>query len=669
MQKNLPFRQVHLDFHTSPSIPQVGWDFNPQEFAWTLKQAHVNSVTVFAKCHHGYSYYPTKVGTSHPQLKPGLDLMGEMIKAAHEVGIRTPIYTTVMWDELAWATHPEWRVVFAGQPVTAMHVSNTPLKPGWKDLCLNTGYADYVIAQIKEILDGYDGDGLFIDIVQMRDCVCNRCMHDMLAMGFDPADPDQRASFGLQATRRFMQRANQVIHSKKSDQNIFFNNRTRMTTPPEIGARAEKEFFTHFELETLPAILWGYEHFPIYIRYFQTFDIPLVGMTSRFDTIWGDFGGYRNPAALEYECFQALAHGASCSIGDQLHPRGKLDADVYRLIGQVYEKVEQCEPWCIDSQALPEIGVFTASTSENVSDGIPDADKGSWRVLEQLKHQFQFIDASVDLSNYRLVILPDEIRVDSDIAEKLSEYIRSGGSMLMSGCSGLDEERADFWLAEEMGVHYAGPAPYTPDYIVPTEAIAQEVDVKHTVSMLEGVQITPEPGVQVLAWCGKPYFNRTWDHFCSHQYSPLEEKIDDPLIVQNGKIIYIARRLFSEYARFSRRPHRQIIDACLRRLLPDPRVGKHNLPVTAVITVRQQRRDLIVHLLNYVPQRRSDLLDVLEDVTPLHDVSVSIRHDGKPAAVRLAPEGLDLPWQWQDGYVQFTLPVLNGYQIVQIKAP
>ena len=28
----LPFRQIHLDFHTSPLIPGVGEDFDPQEF-------------------------------------------------------------------------------------------------------------------------------------------------------------------------------------------------------------------------------------------------------------------------------------------------------------------------------------------------------------------------------------------------------------------------------------------------------------------------------------------------------------------------------------------------------------------------------------------------------------------------------------------------------------
>ena len=93
----LPFRQVHLDFHTSPLIPDVGSEFDPDEFARTLEAAHVNSVTLFGKCHHGMSYYPTEVGVVHPALKR--DLLGEQIRACQNGGIRTPIYISVVWDE------------------------------------------------------------------------------------------------------------------------------------------------------------------------------------------------------------------------------------------------------------------------------------------------------------------------------------------------------------------------------------------------------------------------------------------------------------------------------------------------------------------------------------------------------------------------------------------
>jgi len=661
----LPFRQVHLDFHTSPHIPDVGAGFNADEFVRTLQAAHVNSVTVFAKCHHGYSYYPTQVGTPHPHLRR--DLLGEMIAACHGAGIRVPVYTTVVWDELAWATHPEWRQLSPDGHVVGP--SDSPLKPGWKNLCLNTGYADYVVAQINEILELYDGDGLFIDIVRYAPvpCVCTTCLGQMMAQGVDPEDAGQLRRFALQAERRFMARTSQAIRAKKPGQSIFYNSRLRVAWDPEWGNRPEMDAFTHLEIESLPGGLWGYDHFPLYARYYQTFDRPLLAMTGRFHTAWGDFGGLRNREALAFECFQALAHGAACSIGDQLHPRGRLDTAVYERIGQVYAEVERREPWCAGTQLLPEIGVLTANAEQRLgSGGIHESDRGALHVLEQLKHQFQFIDAGSDLSPYAVVILPDEVPVDEALAARVRDYLAGGGRLLVTGRSGLDQARGDFVLAEEMGVHYAGPAEFAPDYLVLAPELAGGIEPMLHVCQLQGTRVTVEPGAQVLAHSGAPYFNRTWRHFCSHRYTPMDRPTGEPVVAQNDNVIYLARPLFREYAESSRRVHRQVLANYLRRLLPRPRVGTHNLPSTAIVTVRQGGDDLLVHLLHYVHQRRGRDLDVIEDLLPLHDVTVSVRATQCPSAVHLVPEGQAVDWAWEDGYVRFTIPRLNGYQIVQL---
>jgi hypothetical protein len=57
---DLRYRQVHLDFHTSEFIPEVAKDFDAEAFAQKLKQANVDSITCFARCHHGWLYYPSK---------------------------------------------------------------------------------------------------------------------------------------------------------------------------------------------------------------------------------------------------------------------------------------------------------------------------------------------------------------------------------------------------------------------------------------------------------------------------------------------------------------------------------------------------------------------------------------------------------------------------------
>ena len=109
ISSHLPFRQVHLDFHTSEAIPGIGSAFRPDEWAQTLREAHVNSVTCFSCCHHGWSYHPTRVGAMHPHL--GFNLLRAQIDAAHACGIRVPVYLTAGNNQRLAMEHPEWREI------------------------------------------------------------------------------------------------------------------------------------------------------------------------------------------------------------------------------------------------------------------------------------------------------------------------------------------------------------------------------------------------------------------------------------------------------------------------------------------------------------------------------------------------------------------------------
>lgn len=136
----LPFRQIHLDFHTSPAVPSVGEAFRASEFAEILKDAAVNSITIFAKCNQGMSYYPTKVGVMHPHLK--FDLLGEMIEACHSQDIRTVIYISTMYDQYAWQHHGDWRVLDAEGREAGLFQETGPLKAQLGRVCINTPYLE-----------------------------------------------------------------------------------------------------------------------------------------------------------------------------------------------------------------------------------------------------------------------------------------------------------------------------------------------------------------------------------------------------------------------------------------------------------------------------------------------------------------------------------------------
>ena len=48
-------RQIHLDFHTSKYLQNIGKDFDKVSWQEALKEANVQSINIFAKGHHGYS--------------------------------------------------------------------------------------------------------------------------------------------------------------------------------------------------------------------------------------------------------------------------------------------------------------------------------------------------------------------------------------------------------------------------------------------------------------------------------------------------------------------------------------------------------------------------------------------------------------------------------------
>ena len=98
------YRQVHLDFHTSECIEHIGEKFSRENFQRALQTGHIDSITVFSKCHHGWSYHPTDVGEMHPHLS--FDLLGEEVAAAHEIGVKTPIYLSAGLDEKLARRHP-----------------------------------------------------------------------------------------------------------------------------------------------------------------------------------------------------------------------------------------------------------------------------------------------------------------------------------------------------------------------------------------------------------------------------------------------------------------------------------------------------------------------------------------------------------------------------------
>ncbi|MBT6148729.1 MAG: beta-galactosidase [Gemmatimonadetes bacterium] len=659
MTADLRFRQIHLDFHTSEHIAGIGSKFDADQFADTLVRAHVDSITCFARCHHGWIYYDTTTNPErrHPHLER--NLLAEQIKACHARGIRVPIYVTVQWDQYTTERHPEWICIGAD----GSQQGTPPYEAGfYRKLCVNTPYVDFLKSHVKEILQTLPTDGLFFDIVQPNDCSCYQCRQDMIAEGLDPADATQRRAFGLRTVNEFKRDMTAFVRQHNADCTIFYN-------AGHVGPRHRQitDAYTHLELESLPSGGWGYLHFPLTIRYARNLGLDCMGMTGKFHTTWGDFSSFKNPAALEYECFMMLANGAKCSVGDQLHPEGEICQATYDLVGDVYSRVEAAEPWCRGARPLTDIGVMTPEEFTGGSHGdLPEAAMGAVRMLQEGAQQFDIVDSHADLARYKVLILPDAIEVNENLATKLSAYVDGGGALLASHRSGLDPA-GEKMAVQEFGVQLKGEAPYSPDFLTPEAEIGDGLAETGHVMYLRGVEVEAGSSAKVLASVAVPYFNRTHEHFCSHNHTPSSGRLEYPGIVQNGRCIYFAHPVFTQYTQNAPRWCKQLVLNALGRLLQEPLV-QLDAPSTALATLNQQDEParLVLHLLHYIPERRGARFDVLEDVIPLHDTGVSVCAPGPVSAVRCVPLGDEIPFELDEGRVRFVLPRLEGYQIIEL---
>ena len=664
------FRQVHLDFHTNETIPGIGSRFDAKAFGKAFKDAYVDSVTVFSKCHHGVSYHPTSVGKMHPHLE--FDLLRAQIDALHAEGINAPVYLTATWDELAAFEHPEWRTVSpdGSLPVFRPETGNGA---GWAFLDYATPYLDYLVAQTEEVMVNYpDADGIFMDISFQLPSISSSAKTKMEAQGLDWTDAHDREIFTNQSVENYFIAIRDAVQKHDPKMPLFFN-----SGHMRRGLRKHyADYYTHLELESLPTAGWGYEHFPLSARYVDPLGIPFLGMTGKFHTHWGEVGGYKKPEALLYECGAMLAHGARCSIGDHLHPTAQIDQSTVDIIRPAYKWVAEREAWAADTTNRADIALLSVEAASRPRlSGVPGhhegPDEGAVRTLLEGKFAFDVVDLDSDYSPYRLLILPDAIAVDESLRAKVENFVAGGGKVLLTGRSGIDPETG---FVFDVGAEWQGSsANQGGDYVLPIPPLRADFVNDPLFMYQPAEQITLTDGASLGA-VYEPYFDRTPRHFSGHINTPSKPDAS-PFAAgsSKGSFTYFAFPIFSCYHQVGAVAILEMAEKLIEGALGGKRLVTTSLPRAGRVTVRSQpgmRRD-VVHLLHASPALRGTTrgaaVQPIQDLVTLHDIEIGIKAAGQVAAVTLVPENQPLQFSLSGDQLSFNVPAVRGHQMVEVR--
>src|SRR5205085_9417788 len=134
-----------------------------------------------------------------------------------------PIYISVMCDEFAADTHPEW-ICRAPDGKT---VGAGPLEAGWQIVDMSSPYQEYLAEQTREVLRLFRPvDGIFFDMCWDQPSVSNYAKEAMEREGLDAEKEEDRNKHAHLVALRYMKRFAKMVKDVTRGATIFFNGRS-----------------------------------------------------------------------------------------------------------------------------------------------------------------------------------------------------------------------------------------------------------------------------------------------------------------------------------------------------------------------------------------------------------------------------------------------------------
>ena len=630
-------RQVHLDFHTSEHLKNIGEKFDKASWQKALVDAHVSSINIFAKGHHGFSYYPTKVGTQHPNL--GFDLLKSQLEASHEIGIKTPFYFAIGWSVLDAVTHPEWVIKNKngkskiGDLIQSLNAEDPYPNFTWELLMPEGGYLEMILKQTEELCKNYELDGFWYDIIPNNAINYNAYSRaGFKKAGIDVDNDLEVEMHHVEKLKFFMASCNAIIKKYHPDASIFYNWSTHMNNSNTFKYKLY-EYNTSYDLEDLPTTWEGYNEFPLRAKYFSNMGKPVTGMSGKFHTAWGEFGGFKYPNALKYEAASMIAFGANVNFGDQLHPSGIIDSETYKNIGSAFSYVKSIEAFGPGGKQVAKTGLWM--TFDN------HTEQAASLLLLDTQTNYVVVNNLKDWSDLELIIIPSKPNLSDKNVETLNQFVADGGKLLVLGEGALKRDKSGFAL--DVGGTYLGKASYDVDYTVVSEALSKNVVRSPFLNYMPAIKIKPDANVKLLASIQEPYFSRTKAHYTSHQNTPYNlQPATHPAIYRDGNIMVVAHPLDKMYLKYGAQIHRELFKNTLDALLTTPMV-RANLPSSGRVNLLHfpEKNRYVAHLLYAVPVQRG-VAQVIDDLVPIYDTTVEIMLKENIKKAYLMPGNIEL---------------------------
>ena len=642
------FFGIHYDLHADAQDTELGRELTPEHLRERLLRTRPDWVQTDCKGHPGYTSWPSQVGSTSPGVvKDSLRIYRDVTK---ELGIKLGVHYSGVWDFRAVELHPEWaRLDAQGQR-------------NKQAVCLLSNYdAQLMIPQMLEIIDKYDVDGFWVDGENWADapCWCERCKAEFSRRTGNRDIPtktgqphwEEWLAFHRQLFVEHVARYSNAVHARKPTCLVTSNWMYSAREPDPVTAPID--YLTgDFEHQ------WGGDSAALEGRMYD-------GRNMSWDLMAWTFtktGNMEEPPPwvtktathLEQEISEVVALGGSVMVYENPQRSGWLTGWHNDLMAEVARFCRARQDTCWKSKSVPQAAVLHLAESYylhnsplfNYGEAVQPV-QGALQTLLETHHSTDLLaeDAALRRMNeYKLVVVPEQMRLSREMLKALGAYAHAGGYVLVSG--------------EHLARDYPALVGASAEGQPLTERIYLPVGSEVVPVSPPWQPVTPAEGTQVLT-------------YRLSQQEPKKDATDQAVVTRRrlgkGAIIAVHGPIFRDYDRAHYPSLRRFIGDLVQGL-DIPWAATVEAPPRLEMVLRQKDGKLLVNLINRgAGETLSPSRVIVEELAPVENVVVRIRRDTRPKSVSVVPADMPIDWSYQSGFVTAKLPRVETHRVVVLE--
>ncbi len=665
------FFGLHFDLHPSAEDTQLGADLTEELVAALLERVRPDFVQYDCKGHAGYTGYPTKVGWPSPGIVK--DSLAIWRRVTRRYGVGLYVHYSGVWDSVAARQRPDWARV----------------DQHWlPDRDMTSTYGRYVdellIPQLKEIVDAYDVDGVWVD----GDCWAVRPDYSAPAreafrqatglaeLPRRPGDPGWERFLELQRRRfeDYVTRYVEALHDYRPQVQITSNWMYSARMPQPVRAPLDFLSGDYTPGEAVNSARLEARRFAaVYEAQGKPWDLMAWGFN--YNPRERGERSLKTAVQLQQEASIVLAQGGGFQVYFKPTRAGWIDDPTIDVAAEVAAFCRERQAVSHQTRTVPQVALLLSETGHyhHLNRQGRLFATSPLRALEGMLHALLELHYSVDVVTeeqllgpgvpapagwqgpngslaYPMVVVPEWERLGEGVVEALVAHVERGGSVLAVGA-----HTARLFEAY-LGVRCEG----APDVVQANYVAAVLAD-----------------GRAMPAWAG-----RIWQpvslladggaEVAGRRYRPFELRGSGEIAATvtrrgRGQIGAIYGPAGTAHYDFHHPVTRAFIGSLMAKLFPAPLVEVDG-PPSVDVALRRTGSMLLLHLSNVTGMQVAPHYASLDEVPAVGPLRVRLRLPQRPVAVTVVPasEGVEQSWDSGAQVVEIVLPRLEIHSVIVV---